>query len=147
MSSDDNMVRIRITHPFPEIARVATIDVCFTREELLDESKAPERDRLVKTTISEAEKMIGDFDMAMSVVEPLVGVRSPAKITTTPAPAPEQASGDDEPCPTCNSKMVWITKTSKKTNRPWSAWSCPKTHPSIPAADRCSQKLVFPDNK
>jgi len=147
MSNEENMIIINKTFAFRDKG-YGKMEIPFTREEVLDESKGPERDRLIQASIELAKKVMTDFDASMKVYDGLVNP-SPLKTRTDGTlMAPAQAEGDDEACPTCGSKMTWINRKSKKAPfKPWSAWSCPKTHPSIPEADRCTQKLVFPDKK
>lgn len=149
---EDTGIRVTISHPFPEKDRVAWLSIGFTREEVF--SNDPLVDKLKKASIKLAGELQADFDEAMVLAEPIVApnkASSPPNTTIAPA---VQASGDDEECPKCRSKMKWLTKPRKdgKTDKQgnaitWSAWSCPNTHPSIDVSERCTQELIFLDKR
>ncbi len=150
---EDEVVRIRITHPFPETARVATIDVPFTRRELLDPDKTGERDRLIKAAITETELMFKDFDASMRFVDPLMrlapAATPPPMQAAAQTPAPQnRATNAVQPqgqppvapvapmCDICGQTKFWkAAGVNRSTGAPYDGfWACGnyKNHPPKP---------------
>lgn len=121
---EDEVVRIRITHPFQEIARVATIDVPFTRKELLDPDKAGDRDRLIKAVITETELMFKDFDSSMRFVDPLM------RLAPAATPPPMQTAAQTQPLP--NRAPSAIQPQGPPQTQP-------TVNPVAPVCDICAQ--------
>jgi len=145
---EDTGIRVSISHPFPEKDRVAWLSIGFTREEVF--SNDPLVDKLKKASIRLAGELQKDFDEAMALAEPIVAPKKASSPAQTKPVAAAQASGDDNKCPSCSSKRIWITKPHKSGDKDkygkvktWSAWSCPNTDPKIDISERCTEELDF----
>jgi len=134
MDPDNEIIRISLSHPFPEKDRVAWISIPFTRKELA--TNDPAVDQMIRDVVNKVKVAFPVFDADMKMVDPIIKVLAPAPGTPNaqpqqPGPAqPAPASADGtapQACEVCGVTLFWKPPgVNFQTKAPYEGfWACP----------------------